>query len=295
MKMQKKLVNVVLLLFLISITVGLFGCAKKQTAKTLAPKPKNPNLILATTTSTQDTGLLDVLVPMFEKQTGYTVKTIAVGTGQALAMGQKGEADVLLCHAPATEKPLVDDGTLVDYKLVMHNDFVVIGPTADPAGIKGMKSPSGAFKQIAAKKALFITRGDNSGTQIKELAIWKAAGITPSGSWYPQSGQGMGQTITMASDKQAYTLSDRGTYMKHKKTAQLDILVEGDKSLLNIYHVMEVSSTKFPKVNKEGAKAFDDFMVNPNTQKVIAGFGKKDYGAPLFTADAGKNAADLGK
>lgn len=253
-----------------------------------AADPKVKDVILATTTSTVDSGLLDVLVPIFEKQTGFRVKTISAGTGQALAMGEKGEADVLLCHAPAAEKPLVDSGAVINYLLVMHNDFVIVGPAGDPAGVKG-KSSVEAFKAIAAKEAMFISRGDDSGTHKKELSLWKQADIKPSGSkWYQESGQGMGATLLMASEKAGYTLTDRGTYLAQKKNVKLEILSEGDKALLNIYHVMQVNPAKFSKVNAEGGKAFAEFMVAPATQKIIGEFGKEKYGSPLFFPDAGK-------
>ncbi|HQI01525.1 MAG TPA: substrate-binding domain-containing protein, partial [Deltaproteobacteria bacterium] len=217
------------------------------------------NLILATTTSTQDTGLLDTLIPIFEKKTGYFVKTIAVGSGQAMAMGSKGEADVLLVHSPAAEKKFMEEGNGLNRKLVMHNDFIIVGPPNDPAGIKGMKSAADALKQIASKGALFVSRGDNSGTHAKEKDIWKKAGINPEGQkFYQQTGLGMGQTLNVAAEKNGYTLTDRGTYLSLRKALGLDILVEGDKSLLNIYHVIEVNPAKFPKVNAAGAKAFSD-------------------------------------
>jgi tungstate transport system substrate-binding protein len=253
-------------------------------------------LILATTTSTQDTGLLDVLVPLFEKKTGYFVKTIAVGSGQAMAMGKKGEADVLLVHSPAAEKEFMEGGFGVDRRLVMHNDFVIIGPAEDPAGIKGLKSAAEAFKKIAAAQALFISRGDNSGTHAKEKQIWKVAGVKYDGEkWYQQTGLGMGQTLNVAAEKDGYALTDRGTYLAFAKTLQLNILVQGDAVLLNIYHVMEVNPQKWPKVNFAGAKAFADFMVSKETQEVIRNFGVDKYGSPLFFPDAGKREEDLGK
>lgn len=246
------------------------------------------DVILATTTSTVDSGLLDVLIPVFEKQSGYRVKTIAVGTGQALAMGEKGEADVLLVHAPEAEKKLVDAGVGTNYQLVMHNDFVIAGPPDDPAKIKGMSSME-AFKAISAKQAIFISRGDDSGTHKKELSIWKKAEVTPAGQkWYQETGQGMGATLQMASEKQGYTLTDRATYLAQKSNLKLEILSEGDKGLLNIYHVMQVNPEKFTKVNAKGAEAFVAFMIAPETQKMIGEFGKEKFGQSLFFPDAGK-------
>ncbi len=258
--------------------------------KAAAPaKPANPELILATTTSTQDSGLLDVLIPMFEKSTGYTVKTIAVGSGQAMSMGQRGEADVLLVHAPDSEKKFVADGFGVNRQLVAHNDFIIIGPPDDPAKIKGMKGAGDALKKIADAKALFASRGDNSGTDQLEKKLWKALGTDPKGqSWYQETGQGMGATLNVAAEKKGYTISDRATYLAQKSKLGLDILVEGDAALLNIYHVIEVNPAKFPKVNAEGAKSFAGFMVAKDTQDAIGKFGADKYGQPLFFADAGK-------
>jgi tungstate transport system substrate-binding protein len=258
--------------------------------------PKQKNIILATTTSTQDTGLLDVLIPIFEKKTGYFVKTIAVGSGQAMAMGQKGEADVLLVHSPDAEKKFIAEGYGINRRLVMHNDFVIVGPGPDQAGIGGTKSAAEAFKKIAAVDALFLSRGDNSGTHSQEKKLWKAAAITQEGQkWYQQTGLGMGQTLNVAAEKKGYTLADRGTYLAMKKNLGLDILVEGDAALLNIYHVMEVNSAKWPKVNAAGAKVFADFMVSKKTQDIIKSFGVDKYGSPLFFPDAGKKVEDLGK
>jgi tungstate transport system substrate-binding protein len=253
-------------------------------------------IILATTTSTQDSGLLDVLLPVFEKETGYFVKTIAVGSGQAMAMGQKGEADVLLVHSPEAEKKFVAEGYGMNRRLVMHNDFIIVGPSEDPAKIKGLRSSSESFKKIASAKALFISRGDNSGTHAKEREIWKAAGINfEREKWYQQTGLGMGQTLNVAAEKKGYTLADRGTYLALKKNLNLDILVEGDAILLNIYHVIEVNPAKWPKVNSAGAKAFADFVVSEEAQKIVKTFGVDKFGSPLFFPDAGKKEEELGK
>jgi tungstate transport system substrate-binding protein len=261
-----------------------------------AVQAQEKTLILATTTSTQDTGLLDVLIPIFEKQTGYFVKTIAVGSGQAMTMGQKGEADVLLVHSPAAEKKFMEDGFGVNRRLVMHNDFVIVGPAEDPAKIKGQKSAKEALTKIAAANALFLSRGDNSGTHAKEKDVWKVAGVKYEGEkWYQQTGLGMGQTLNVAAEKKGYTLTDRGTYLAMAKTLKLGILVEGDAVLLNVYHVMEVNPQKWPKVNIAGAKSFADFMVSKETQEIIKTFGVDKYGAPLFFPDAGKKVEDLGK
>ena len=265
----------------------------------LAGTPVNAqqkNIIFATTTSTQDSGLLDVLLPIFEKKTGYFVKTIAVGSGQAMAMGQKGEADVLLVHSPEAEKKFVADGFGIHRMLIMHNDYIVVGPAEDPAKIKGTKPTIAVFKKIASTGSLFLSRGDNSGTHSKEKAIWKASGINPEGQkWYQQTGLGMGQTLNVTSEKKGYTLADRGTYLALKKNLHLDILAEGDAILLNIYHVIEGNPSKWPKVNAAGAKAFAEFMVAKETQEIIKTFGVDKFGSPLFFPDAGKKEEDLGK
>jgi len=258
--------------------------------------PKQKNIILATTTSTQDTGLLDVLIPIFEKETGYFVKTIAVGSGQAMAMGQKGEADVMLVHSPDAEKKFIAEGYGINRRLVMHNDFIIVGPSTDPAKIKTAKSSAEAMKLIAGANALFASRGDNSGTHAKEKTLWKKAEINPIGQkWYQETGLGMGQTLNVAAEKKCYTLADRGTYLAMKKNLKLDILSQGDAALLNIYHVIEVNSAKWPKANTEGAKAFADFMVSQKTQNIIKTFGVDKFGSPLFFPDAGKKVEDLGK
>ncbi len=245
-------------------------------------------VILSTTTSTQDSGLLDVLVPLFEKQTGYTVKTISVGTGQALALGAKGEADVCLVHAPDSEKKYVADGLLLNRRLVMHNDFLIVGPAGDPAKVKGLSSAVEAMRHIAEVKAPFVSRGDNSGTHQLEKKLWQVAKTEPAGAWYLQAGQGMGATLSIASEKQAYTLTDRATFLAFKKRVQLDPLVERDRILLNIYSVLEANPAKFPQVNVAGGKAFANFMVAKETQEVIRTYGVDKFGEPLFFPDAGK-------
>ena len=273
------------------IVVSLFSITGIPSAQA-----QSKTIILATTTSTQDSGLLDVLLPIFEKKTGYFVKTIAVGSGQAMAMGQKGETDVLLVHSPEAEKKFIAEGYGVNRRLVMHNDFIIVGASEDPAKIKGTKSSSEAFKRIASAKALFLSRGDNSGTHAKEKTIWKAAGINPEvEKWYQQTGLGMGQTLSVAAEKKGYTLADRGTYLALRKNLGLDILVEGDAILLNIYHVIEVNPAKWAKVNAAGGKAFADFMVSKETQDIIKTFGVDKFGSPLFFPDAGKKEEELGR
>ncbi len=253
------------------------------------------SVILATTTSTQDSGLLDVLIPLFEKESGYFVKTIAVGSGQAMAMGKKGEADVLLVHSPDAEKKFMAEGDGVNRRLIMHNDFVIVGPASDPARIRGVKTSVDAVKRISQAGLLFLSRGDNSGTHAKEKGLWKAAGLNPEGEkWYQQTGLGMGQTLNVAAEKKGYTLTDRGTYLTLRKTLGLDILLEGDPLLLNIYHVIEVNPGRWPKVNSAGARAFADFLVSKKVQAIIGTFGTDKFGAPLFFPDAGKKPETLG-
>jgi len=284
--MDRKIGMRIILYGIVTLFLFIYGMVLAQA--------QQKTVILATTTSTQDSGLLDVLLPVFEKKTGYFVKTIAVGSGQAMAMGQKGEADVLLVHSPAAEKKFVAEGYGVNRRLVMHNDFIIVGPLGDPAKMKGLKSSAESFKKIASAQALFLSRGDNSGTHAKEKDIWKAAGINPEKEkWYQQTGLGMGQTLSVAAEKKGYTLADRGTYLALKKSLGLDILVEGDAILLNIYHVIEVNPAKWPKVNVPGAKAFADFMVSKETQEIIKTFGVDKFGSPLFFPDAGKKEEEL--
>lgn len=250
-------------------------------------------VMLSTTTSTQDSGLLDVLVPMFEKKAGMTVKTISVGTGQALALAGRGEADVTLAHAPAVEKKYVEEGKMQNRRLVMYNDFVIIGPEDDPAKIRGLPKAVDALRRIAASEARFVSRGDKSGTHTLELGLWKQAGVEPKGAWYIESGQGMGQTLGIANDRRAYTITDRGTWLAFQKRISLPILVEKDRPLLNIYSVMEVNPANGPRVNAAGGKAFADFMLSPEVQAVIKTFGVDKYGQPLFVPIAGKKDEDF--
>src|SRR5581483_895170 len=256
--------------------------------------PSSKSMILSTTTSTQDSGLLDVLVPLFEKQTGYSVKTVSVGTGQALELAARGEADVALVHAPSLEKKYVADGKLVHRRLVMYNDFVIIGPQNDPAKVKSTKSSAQAMKLIAESRSRFVSRGDNSGTHNLEKALWKQANVEPKGAWYIESGQGMGATLGIANERNAYTITDRATYLAFRKRVALPILLERDKPLLNIYSVMEVNPANGARINTAAGKAFADFMVAPETQAVIENYGIDKYGQALFVPVAGKREEDLG-
>jgi tungstate transport system substrate-binding protein len=292
--------------FALGLMVVLAACAPAVVATpTTAPAvaqpttvppttPAIPQLILATTTSTQDSGLLDDLIPLFEKQTGFTIQVVAVGSGAAMKMGQEGNADVLLVHSPSAEKTFMTDGWGSERYLVMHNNFIIVGPASDPAGVKSATSTVDAFTRIATAKAPFVTRGDGSGTNTKELAIWKSAGITPEGDWYINTGQGMGASLTIASEKSAYTITDDATFLANQASYTLTALYQGDAALLNVYHVIVVNPDKWPKVNNDGAKTFAAWIVSPEIQTVIGLFGTSKYGKPLFTPDATKTDADLG-
>lgn len=285
--MQRKRVYPIIVLFL---SLALIPAGRSYLAAAEASK----NVILSTTTSTQDSGLLDVLIPLFEKTSGYNVKPISVGTGKALELGAKGEADVVLVHAPSLEKKYVASGNLQNRRLVMYNDFVLAGAKTDPAGIALTQSAAEAMASIAAKGTEFISRGDNSGTHNREKSLWKAAGVTPKGEWYVESGQGMGATLRIANDRDAYVLTDRGTYLAFQKRLEIAVLLEGDKRLLNIYSVMEVNPANGPRVNSAGGKAFADFMVSPEAQSAIKTFGVEKYGRPLFVPVAGMEEEALG-
>jgi tungstate transport system substrate-binding protein len=237
---------------------------------------------MSTTTSTDNSGLLSVLLPPFEEAFQVKVDVIAVGTGKALALGANGDVDVVFVHARAAEDKFVADGDGVNRRDVMYNDFVIIGPESDPAGIKEVQSATEAFKKIAEAQAGFISRGDDSGTHKKEKIIWQEAGITPEGEWYQEAGQGMGAVLTIANDKQAYTMSDRGTYLAFTEKIDLKILSEGDPILYNPYGIIAVNPAKFPHVNYTKAMAFIGWVTSPEGQKIIKEFGKEKFGQPLF-------------
>jgi tungstate transport system substrate-binding protein len=244
-------------------------------------------LILATTTSTNDSGLLDFILPDFEAETGAEVDVIAVGTGQALSLGENGDADVLLVHARAREDAFMDAGHGVRREDVMYNDFVIVGPPDDPAGIEGMEDAAEAFQAIAQAEAPFVSRGDDSGTHTKEKAIWEAAGVEPEGDWYISAGQGMGAVLTMADEQQAYTLSDRATYLARTlEGTDLVILVEGDPILFNPYGVIAVNPEKNPEVQAELADTFIDWLISVPVQEKIGSFGIDEFGQPLFVPDS---------
>jgi tungstate transport system substrate-binding protein len=243
-------------------------------------------IILATTTSTQDTGLLDSLLPMFERETCIKVKPIAVGTGAALEMAKRGDADAVLVHAPEAEKSYVEGGELIDGRLIMHNDFLIIGPQGDPAKVKGQKDAAQAMKAIGAAGS-FVSRGDGSGTEKKELELWKAAGVSPASvAKREETGQGMGATLLVADARQTYTLTDRGTYLAFKDKLTLVPLVEGDSRLLNIYHAYVVNPGKHPTVKRSEAARFVRYLTEPKVQEWIGEFGRAKFGEPLFVPDA---------
>jgi len=273
--------------------------APQPTATASAPAASQPGgaeagLVLATTTSTQDSGLLDVLVPAFEKASGSTVNVVAVGGGEALTMGRECKADVLLVHSPASETDFMNGGYGVDRRLVMHNDFLIVGPPNDPAGIKGMTSAVAALKQIAYVPMAFFSPDDKSGAwNAVELALWSRAGVMPGGAWYQKSPQGPAGTLPVASEKGAYTLSDRAAYVIQKDKLALEVMVEKDPALLNVYHVISVSPAKCPNVDAAGAKAFADYVTSADAQALIGSHGLDKYGQPLFFPDAGKTDEQL--
>lgn len=287
---------------LVLLAVLLAGCGGGE--RRAAPADTTPaapgvvargRVILATTTSTVDTGLLDDLVPVFERQTGYQVVTLSLGSGQALAVGARGDADVLLVHSPDAEAAFMQAGHGTERRLVMHNDFVLVGPPNDPAGVRGAPGAVEALRRIAAARALFVSRGDQSGTHALELKLWGQAGIRPEGGWYIESGTGMGQTLQIADERNAYTLSDRGTYLALRRTLHLDVLLEGDPLLRNIYHVILVDPSKNGRINAAGARALADFLTGPEGQRRIGEFGRERFGQPLFVPDAGKREEDLAR
>lgn len=262
---------------------------EETSAETSTGETPASGLTLATTTSTYDSGLLDAILPVFEEESGITVEVVAVGTGQALALGEQGDADVLLVHAREREDAFMEAGHGVRREDVMFNDFVIVGSQSDPAGIAGMDSVAEALASIAASEAVFVSRGDDSGTHTKEKAIWESVGIEPAGDWYQSIGQGMGATLTFANEENGYTLSDRATYLARTiddEGFELAILVEGDPILFNPYGVMAVNPEKSDLINAEGANQFIDWLVSLPTQELIAEFGKDKFGSPLFTPDS---------
>ncbi|MFN0198397.1 MAG: substrate-binding domain-containing protein [Planctomycetaceae bacterium] len=265
---------------LLVLSYVLSGCGGSDS------KPDPAQLTLAATTTTQDSGLLDVLLPAFETESGIKVKVIVVGSGQAMELARRGDVDVLLAHSPDAEKKFMDEGWGESRDAVMHNDFVIVGPADDPAGIRGETSAIAAFRTISARKSPFVSRGDESGTHQKEKSIWKQEKIVPEGEWYIQAGTSMANTLRIADEKRGYTLSDRGTFLAQQDKLDLAVLVEGDERLLNRYSVITVSAEKHPHVQHDAAHRFARFLTSPEGQKLIGSFGVERFGQPLFVPDA---------
>ncbi len=260
----------------VGLSLLVAGCAGRDS------NGQSSTLILATTTSTRDSGLLDVLLPIFEQETGIGVKVVAVGSGQALAMGRRGDADVLLTHSPRDEEKFIAEGHALFRKTVMYNDFVIVGPPTDPAQVQQASSASDAFRRIARSQHRFVSRADDSGTHRKEQEIWQQAGITPRGDWYLEAGAGMAQVLRAANELRAYTLSDRSTFLFQKRHLSLVILFQGDPSLRNRYSVLVIDPARHPHVRVELAKRFADFLLSPRTQRLIGEYGRSEFGQPLF-------------
>lgn len=278
--MQMKKIFSILLIFL--LVISLVGCVNQENEQS-KDKPQETQVVLATTTSTKDSGLLDKLLPVFEEQTGYKVEVISQGTGKALKTGELGDCDVILVHARDAEDKFVADGFGVNRRDVMYNDFVILGPTSDPVGIKGLKVTE-ALKELAQNKnGKFISRGDNSGTNKKEIKLWKMADIKPEGDWYMEVNKGMGDTLVMTNELQGYTLSDRATYIKMKENLNLEVLVEKEDTLLNPYGVIAINPEKHPEINYEGAMAFIEFITSKEGKKIINNY--RVNGQQLFFAE----------
>lgn len=292
---MKKILSIIL-----SVTLGgvLIGCNSNTSTSEnnrSSNVSENKEVILGMTTGIEDAGLLDVIIPAFEKETGYKTKTVSVGTGQALALAQKGEVDAIFVNSPPAEKQALQEGYIINRRLAMHNDFVIVGPESDEAKIKGTKDVLQALTTIANIQSQFISRADDSGTNKLEMSLWKQTSVTAKGSpWYVEAGAGMSQTLKIANEKNAYTITDRATYLFNKKVLSLQVLSEGDQKLTNLYSVSEVNKEKFSRVNSEGARAFTNFVLSDTGQELIAKHGKEQVGQYLFTADGGKSDKDYG-
>lgn len=295
--MKKVLTSILALLLILSLLVGC-APAEEEPAEEPVETPleevvveeaeEKGSIILSTTTSTQDSGLLDYLLPIFTEDTGIEVKTVAVGTGKALQMGRDGEADVLLVHAKADELIFVEEGHGSERHDVMYNDYVLVGPAEDALGLKE-NSPNDitqGLKTISEGGATFVSRGDDSGTHKKELAIWKVAGIEPTGEWYLEAGAGMGDVLKITNEKQAYTISDRATYLSNKGDLDLEVIIEGDDNLFNQYGIIPVNPEKNDLINNEGAIEFMNWMLSDKGQGLIEEYGIEEYGQPLFVPNA---------
>jgi tungstate transport system substrate-binding protein len=295
MKLNKKqiLSFLLTLMMIMSLMVGCGQTQQPPAEETSQEAPETPvventSIILATTTSTQNSGLLDYLLPVFKEDTGIEAKVVAVGTGKALKMGEDGEADALLVHAKSSEEEFVAAGHGLERFDVMYNDFVVIGPKDDAAKLKENAGSDilKAFELINENQVKFVSRGDDSGTHKKEKKFWEAVNIEPQGDWYLSAGKGMGDVIQMANEVNGYTLSDRATYLSMKDKLDLEILVEGDSQLFNQYGVIAVNPDKNDKINKDGAQDFIDWILGEKAQGLISEFGKDTFGQPLFTPNA---------
>jgi tungstate transport system substrate-binding protein len=273
--------------------VAALGVVAVVAACTTDAGTQDGPVILATTTSTYDSGLLDELVPAFEEETGHRLDVIAVGSGQAIELGRRGEADVVLAHSPEAEQELVDLGVTGERALVMYNDFVVLGPVDDPAQVAAATSMAEVMERLATGAAEFVSRGDDSGTHALELALWDAAGIDPSGAWYRESGQGMGATLQIAAEAEAYTLTDRGTWLATELQEGLAILFEDDPALFNLYHVIPITRAAGERVQQDGGQAFAEWIVDEEVQELIGLFGIELHGQALFVPAAGQDADDL--
>ena len=255
---------------------------------------EDKEVLLATTTSTVDSGLLDELLLLFEEETEYEVSPLSLGSGQALEIAGRGDADVALVHSPAAEQEFIDAGNGSERTLVMHNDFIIVGPADDPAGVGGAADIAGAMTAIAESGSNFVSRGDDSGTHALELRLWEGAGVDPSGeSWYSETGQGMGATLTVADQTAAYAISDRATFLSFGDQVSLAIVLEGAPQLLNIYHVILVNPENHDEINEDGARALLEFLVSEEAQAFIAEYGVEEFGQPLFVPDAGKTIEEV--
>lgn len=265
----------------------LLACVVTAIVGVASERPQEPgDLLLATTTSVRDSRLLQQLLPDFQRQTGIAVRVVAVGSGQAMALGRRGETDVLILHEPAGERAFVSAGYGIEREPLMHNEFVIVGPPGDPARVRAARNAVAAFRAIAGAEARFASRGDRSGTNVKEDTVWGRSGVEPRGAWYLETGQGMGATLQVAHELRAYTLTDIGTFLGHGSPLDLEILVEGDSLLFNPYHVIVANPARFPWVNVEGARQFSAFLRSPGVQVRIGAFRREEFGRPLFVPDA---------
>ena len=276
------------------------GCGGTSSAPSTAgasapaavPVPGLPDVSIAVTTTFQDSGLLDALIPDFERRTGYRAKVTAQGTGAVLALAAKGDVDALLVHEPRQELAFMATGGGARRDLVMYNDFILVGPPGDPAGTKG-RTIEDAFRAIAAVKAPFISRGDRSGTDVAEKAVWARIGVTPGAPWYVESGTGQGQSLVVASEKKAYLITDRGTFFGRKASLALGVTVEPQPRLLNVYHVITIDPARFPRTNAAGGTAFARYLLSPEGQDLIGSFGRDRFGTAPFLPAAGKDESTL--